>query len=100
MGGGPSSAQNAAASSQANLTNKLANVANTSEQFKEKQQNAANPFYSGLMTQGSPVTSQFSPFYQQRMSGGLPYFNNLTDANAGNTAQAFQPAKAQLERQI
>lgn len=34
------------------------------------------------------------------MQNGLPYYSALTDANAGTTAQAFQPAKAQLEQQL
>lgn len=82
MGGGPSSEQKAAAASQTNLTNQLAGVANRSQNFLEAQQNKVNPFYTS------------------RMQNGLPYFNALTDAAGGTTAQAFQPARAQLMRSL
>jgi hypothetical protein len=82
MGGGPSQAQNNAAQSQADLTNTLSPIFKQQEQFKEDQQNAVNPFYRGLMQQGNP------------------YYANQTDAMSGNTAQAFAPAKAQLERSL
>jgi hypothetical protein len=82
MGGGPSSEQKAAAASQANLTNQLAGVANRQQDFFEKQQNTVNPFYL------------------QRMQSGLPYFNALTDAQSGLTAQAFAPARADLMRRL
>jgi hypothetical protein len=79
MGGGPSAAQNAAAQSQANLSNSLLPIFQQQEQFKEAQQNAVNPFYRSLMQEGNP------------------YFANQRDAMSGNTAQAFAPARAQLE---
>lgn len=82
MGGGPSGAQNNAAQAQADLTKQLTQVFGQQEQFKEAQQNAVNPFYSQLMRQGNP------------------YFANQADAAGGNTAQAFAPAKAQLERSL
>lgn len=82
MGGGPSSEQKQAAASQANLTNELAQVANRQQNFFEKQQNTVNPFY------------------QSRMQNGLPYYNLLTDAQSGLTAQAFAPARQQLLRQL
>lgn len=82
MGGGPSSEQKAAAASQANLTNQLGATASRNQQFVEKQQNLVNPFY------------------QERMNSGLPYFNALTDAQSGLTAQAFAPARANLLRQL
>lgn len=82
MGGGPSAAQNAAAQSQANLTNQLSDTANRQEQFFEKQQNMVNPFFLS------------------RMQNGLPYFNQLTDASSGLTARAFQPARQQLLQQL
>jgi len=82
MGGGPSSAQKDAAASQAALNNQLGQAFSQNEAFKEKQQSAVNPFY------------------QQMMTNGLPYFSALTDAAGGTTARAFQPAKAQLERQL
>lgn len=82
MGGGPSNAQNQAASSQAALNAALTSAFNKSEAFKEKQQETVNPFYLS------------------RMNNGLPYYANLTDAASGNTARAFAPARAQLEQQL
>ena len=82
MGGGPSSEQKAAAKSQADLNNQLGSAFTRQEQFSEAQQNKVNPFYT------------------QRMNQGLPYYNNLTDAASGTTAQAFAPARAQLEQQL
>ena len=82
MGGGPSQAQNDAAAAQANMSNQLAQAFGKQEQFMETQQNKANPFYTSLM------------------QNGLPYYSMLTDAASGNTARAFQPAKAQLEQQL
>ncbi len=82
MGGGPSQAQNDAAASQAALNAQLAGVFGKEEAFKEAQQNKVNPFYSGLM------------------QNGLPYYSQLTDAMSGNTARAFAPARAQLERSL
>ena len=82
MGGGPSSQQKAAAQAQANLDNQLGQVFGQQFQFQQAQQQKANPFYTSMM------------------ESGLPYFPALTDQAAGTTAQAFQPAKAQLERQL
>jgi len=82
VGGGPSREQKQAAASQANLTNELANVANRQQDFFEKQQNAVNPFYTS------------------RMENGLPYFNQLSDASSGLTAQAFAPARQQLLQRL
>lgn len=82
MGGGPSSEQKAAAQSQANLTNQLGQTFGKQEAFSEAQQNKANPFYSSTL------------------QNGLPYYSQLTDQAAGDTAQGFAPAKAQLERSL
>lgn len=82
MGGGPSKQQQAAANSQAQLTNQLGQTAAKQEQFFENQQNAVNPFY------------------QSRMQNGLPYMNQLTDASSGLTARAFAPARQQLLQQL
>jgi hypothetical protein len=41
---------------------------------------------------------QLNPFYQGRMMNGLPFYRNLTDYNAGNIAQAFAPARADIFR--
>ncbi len=82
MGGGPSEAQRNAAQSQADLDKQLGAAFGRQEQFSEAQQQKVNPFYTS------------------RMQGGLPYYANLTDATAGNTARAFAPARAQLERTL
>lgn len=82
MGGGPSDAQNQAAAAQAQLSNQLGQAFQQNEAFKEKQQAAVNPFYTQMMNQG------------------LPYYSQLTDAAAGTNAQAFAPARAQLEKQL
>lgn len=82
MGGGPSQQQKDAAASQANLDNTLGQAFSQEQAFKTDQQNKVNPFYSQLMSQGNP------------------YFSNQTDAMSGNTAQAFAPARAGLERSL
>jgi hypothetical protein len=82
MGGGPSKQQTDAAAAQANLSNQLSDVFGKQFAFQQEQQKAVNPFYRQLMQQGDP------------------YFANQTDAMSGNTAQAFAPAKAQLERSL
>lgn len=82
MGGGPSTEQKNAAQSQANLTNQLGQTFGKQEAFSEAQQNKVNPFYTDTMNRG------------------LPYYSQLTDQIGGNTAQAFAPAKAQLERSL
>ena len=82
MGGGPSQQQQQAATSQAALNKQLGDAFGRQEQFSEAQQNKVNPFYTNLMQNGNP------------------YFSNQTDALSGNTAQAFAPAKAQLERSL
>jgi hypothetical protein len=82
MGGGPSQQQKDAATAQTNLDKQLSDTFGQQFQFQQAQQNKANPFYTSLMQQGNP------------------YFANQTDALSGNTAQAFAPAKAQLERSL
>lgn len=82
MGQGPTAAQNAAAQSQANLTNQLGTAASQAQKFQQTQQQAANPFY------------------MSRMNNGLPYQNALTDAQSGLTAQSFAPARANLTRSL
>jgi hypothetical protein len=82
MGGGPSDQQKQAATAQTNLDTQLGQDFGQQFQFQQAQQNKVNPFYTNLMQQGNP------------------YFANQTDAISGNTAQAFAPAKAQLERQL
>jgi hypothetical protein len=82
MGGGPSQQQKDAATAQTNLDNTLGQAFSQEQAFKTAQQNRVNPFYTNTM------------------QNGLPYFSNLTDAAAGNTANAFAPARAQLERTL
>lgn len=82
MGGGPSSEQKAAASSQANLANEQASAARDALAFTKAQQEKVNPFYTS------------------RMENGLPYMNALTDAQGGVTARAFAPAQADLMRRL
>lgn len=82
MGGGPSQQQKDAASAQADLDKQLGSAFSQQLQFQQAQQNKANPFYTSMM------------------NNGLPYYSALTDAAAGTNAQAFQPAKAQLEQQL
>lgn len=82
MGGGPSQQQKDAAASQATLNNQLASTYGRQQQFAENQQNKVNPFFT------------------QQMNQGLPYYNNMVDAQSGSNAQAFAPARAQLEQQL
>lgn len=82
MGGGPSSEQKQAASSQANLTNQAGQAAQQAQQFTQAQQQKVNPFYTS------------------RMQNGLPYMNAMTDSAGGTTAQAFAPARAQLMQRL
>jgi hypothetical protein len=82
MGGGPSAAQNNAANAQAGLASQQGAAAQQALKFMQDQQAKVNPFYTS------------------RMQNGLPYMNALTDAQGGLTAQAFQPARAQLMRQL
>jgi hypothetical protein len=81
-GGGPSSQQTAAASSQANLNSQLSNAYGQQQQFSQAQQAKVNPFYT------------------QNMQQGLPYYSQLTDSAGGTNAQAFAPARAQLEQTL
>lgn len=82
MGGGPSKQQTDAANSQSALNKQLSDVFGRQETFSEAQQNKANPFFTS------------------ELQNGNPYFNNQTDAISGNTAQAFAPARAQLEQSL
>lgn len=81
-GRGPSQQQKDAATSQSNMDKQLSDTFGRQEAFTEAQQNKANPFYTNLL------------------NNGLPYMNMMTDAASGNTARAFQPAKAQLEQSL
>lgn len=82
MGGGPSQQQKNAANAQAQLEQQMSSNANQQQQFL------------------SGVQGQVSPFFSNQMQNGLPYYNNLVDQAGGTTAQAFAPAKAQLEQQL
>jgi hypothetical protein len=81
-GGGPSPEQKAAASSQANLTNQLAGVAQQNENYTEAQRNKTTPFYGNMMENG--------PEYTGRM----------LDYAGGTNAAAYAPEKANLERSL
>jgi hypothetical protein len=81
-GGGPTRQQDAAATQQAALDQQLGQAFGRQEQFSEAQQNKANPFYTSMMRNGNP------------------YFSAMTDQAGGTNAQAFAPARAQLEQQI
>lgn len=81
-GGGPSPEQRNAANSQAKLTDTLGGVMNRQEGYFEKAQDATRPFFTN------------------RMNQGLPYYNNMVDSASGITAQAFAPARAQMERSL
>jgi hypothetical protein len=48
--------------------------------------------------QFNALGSSVSPFYQNEMTNGLPYYGNLTDSASGSTAQAYAPAKASYLR--
>jgi hypothetical protein len=82
MGGGPSAQQQQAAASQTALNQQLGSAFGRQEQFSEAQQNKVNPFYT------------------QMLQNGNPYFSAMTDQAAGTNAQAFAPARAQLEQQL
>ncbi len=79
MGGGPSKQQSTAATNTLDTANKLRS--------------------QGDIAQG--ITSNVvSPFYQDRATNGLPYYNNLVDATSGTVAQAFAPARAAQNRRL
>lgn len=82
MGGGPSQQQKDAATAQTNLDTQLGKDFGTQFAFQQAQQEKANPFYTSLM------------------NNGLPYYSNLMDQASGTNAQAFAPARAQLEKTI
>lgn len=81
-GGGPSSEQNAAAKSQANLTNQLAGVAAQNENYTEAQRNRTTPFYNN------------------QMNNGPDYTPAALDFASGTNAKAFAPARADLMRRL
>jgi hypothetical protein len=81
MGGGPTQQQKEAATSQAALSG--------TENAAMKQ----------AMDQQQQARSLAMPFYQSRLSGGLPFFNALTDYNSAQNAQAYAPARAAIYRQ-
>jgi hypothetical protein len=81
-GSGPSAAQNAAAASQARLTDQTAAAANRAQDFVEAQQ------------------AKVSPFYTSRMNFGDPNTPTLTDYASGTNAQAYAPARANIIRSL
>lgn len=44
------------------------------------------------------AAAQTTPFYQQRMKNGLSFMPALTDYTAGQSAQSFAPARANIMR--
>lgn len=81
-GGGPSRAQNDAASAQAAASNQASANSREMMDFQKQQM--------GLIT----------PFATNRMQNGLPFYNSLTDSTNGTTAQAFKPAYAALNQRM
>lgn len=79
MGGGPSKQQSQAATNTLDLAGGL-----------RRQGDVAQGITSNVV----------SPFYQSRAENGLPYYNNLVDANSGTVAQAFAPARAAQNRRL
>lgn len=43
---------------------------------------------------------QTTPFWENQLKNGLPFFNQLTDYGKGTTAQSFAPAWGQLNRNM
>lgn len=80
--GGPSGVQQAAAGQQLSNSQQEGQLANQSAQ-------KFNSLYS-----------QTSPFYSAEQNRGLPFFNNMTDYAAGDTARAFAPAQGDLNRRL
>jgi len=73
-------------------------------QKQAQAQTLANAQQEGQLAQS--VQPQFlanankaGAFYGNEMKQGLPFFGSLQDFNAGTTAQAFNPAKANFLRQ-
>jgi hypothetical protein len=81
-GGGPSSEQKQAASSQAALTSQTAALADKQQAREEDQYN------------------QIKPYAFDRLQNGLPFFGAMTDAASGLNAQAFAPARAALTKRL
>lgn len=82
MGGGPSVEQTQAAARDAALSQTAADTA--------AKQNAREDSQYALV----------KPFYTDRMANGLPYMNQLTDAQSGLVARSFAPAYADLNRRF
>ena len=79
-GGGPSSTQQAA----------------QQQQLQNAQQEGA---LAGQSAQKfNALGANVSPFYQNEMTNGLPFYGNLTDFTSGTTAQAYNPARAAFLR--
>jgi hypothetical protein len=75
----------------------------SSTQKAAQQQTLQNATNEGTLANQSAqkfnaLGSSVSPFYQNEMTNGLPFYNNLTDFTSGTTAQAYAPAKAQFLR--
>lgn len=57
---------------------------------------------SGMMDQQTAMLNRTQApttnYFQSRMTGGLPFYRNLTDYNSGAVAQAFAPQRADILR--
>lgn len=82
MGGGPSAAQNAAAASQAKLTDQSAQTSREMLDFYKQQQ------------------GKIDPFATSRLNNGLPFANAMSDASNGTIARSFAPLYAQQNRRF
>lgn len=80
MGGGPSGNQQASANQ----------VTQNAQQEGQLAQSVQPQFLANANKAGA--------FYGNEMTNGLPFFGSLQDFNAGTTAQAFNPAKANFLR--
>jgi hypothetical protein len=81
----------------------LAGGGPSSSQQAAQQQTLQNSQQEGALANQSAqkfnaLGSSVSPFYQNEMTNGLPFYNSLTDFTSGTTAQAFNPAKAAFLR--
>jgi hypothetical protein len=82
LGGGPSAAQTAAASSQAANEATEAQTAATDSARQTTAYNAISPFATNLMT------------------NGMPSYGDMTDWAGGNSATAYAQARGALNRQL
>lgn len=53
-----------------------------------------------MMDLMNKYSAQTNPFWSSRLSGGLPFFNQLTDYSSGTLAKSFAPQFAALNRRL